>query len=222
MCLLLYGPRRLLSLKDRFPIGLMKGTFTGIVFPLRMRYWGVQWQMRALSFFSYLFSLVLNEMTMLPCHRNASCIPSWKEQDVADAHRFFQPAAGPGRPAPQPITKGPAACSDWLTKQMPPVAQNMSVNARGHSWHACLFIWKGFKGVHAFVCEPNDWILLFTQLVALATVCVAAPLRALWLVGLDCFVFYTIGVDDQFSVLQHGAGSRKNILLFGNGWNTDK
>lgn len=75
--------------------------------------------------------LPLYGMTMLPCYRNASCIACWKKQDVADAHRFFQPSRP--RPAPQPITKDPAACSDRLTKQMPPVAQNMSVNARGHS-----------------------------------------------------------------------------------------
>lgn len=58
-----------------------------------------QWPTRALSSFSSLLSLALYEMTMLPCYRNASCIPRWKRQDVADAHRFFQPAGPALRPS---------------------------------------------------------------------------------------------------------------------------
>lgn len=50
---------------------------------------------------------------------------------------------------PRPITKGPAlpAPTD-LTKQMPLVAQNMPVNACGHSQHACVFIWQRVQGGH--------------------------------------------------------------------------
>ncbi len=80
--------------------------FPQVLFPFQMENGGLwggenlrQWQMRALSFSSSLFSLVLYEITMLPCYRNASCIPCWKKQDVADAHRFFQPAGPALRPS---------------------------------------------------------------------------------------------------------------------------
>ena len=112
-----------------------------------------QWQMRALSSFSSLLSPSLRHyMRWQYCHVTGMhpVSPCWMKQDVADAHRFFQPAGPALRPGPG--TKDPAACSDWLTKQMPPVAQNMSVNARGHSYHACLFIRQGGQGGSCILC----------------------------------------------------------------------
>lgn len=90
--------------KTEFPFWHQNGNLLRSYFP-PMEYGGL-WREavtvtdeRSLSSFSSLFSLVLSEMTMLPCYRNASCIPRWKEQDVADAHRFFQPAGPALRPS---------------------------------------------------------------------------------------------------------------------------